>query len=242
MIYHSKGTPVTPLNGKNLVILGDSISDKNYYGKTWIPLFEKLTAPKSIRNYARSWCRWTFWPTTTEDTTHTGLSNTADNVVWNQLNRLKKDIAAGSAVEPDVVLIFAGANDAMQDITWGSIKETFTADSLGTDVTKLTTFCQSVRFVCDEIYAAYPDAKVIIVTTTRMSSYPEQALTAEQYLLDCAKEMGIPTIQPAENLGIAWYREAQEKRYYTEDGIHPTKEGGVLLGHFMAQEVTRLLC
>lgn len=240
-LYRSDGTPLSALNGKHVALFGDSLSDPAATGAKWVAPFLAKTNPKTLSNYARGWCRWTFWPSTTYDVTHTAVTNTPDNVLWNQLNRLQKDIADGRAEAPDVLLLFAGLNDVMQSVSWGSVAEVFTPEAQSTNVQTLTNFCASVRFVCDAARDAWPDAQLILIAPTRASSYAEGVLTAEQLLLACGKEMGLPVIDPAACLGAAWYREAQQHIYYEEDGVHLTAAGGQLLGAFLAHEVERIL-
>lgn len=229
-----------PLRDKNIVIFGDSLSDVSVNGK-WVEPFKELINCKSFNNYARGFCTFTFKSDSKYNIIDTSDTNVGNNVIWNQFNRLKNDVNAGKVNEPDIIMILAGTNDVLQAKPLGDIDNTFKQSSQGTDVTALTTLCQSVRFVCDEVYSNYPTCKIVLCTPLPLNSIDRQSRCIEvrNTLIQCAEYLGLYTIDQTCKSGFVWYREPLGNRYYT-DGIHLTSLGGEYVADFLYKELLSL--
>ncbi len=240
MIYNTDGSPIdldTSVNfsSKALVIMGDSVSDTAVNGK-WIEPFTSMTNFKSIKNYARGYCRWTNWSTTELDVNSKGNTNTADNVIWNQYNRMKTDIDSGVISIPDVIFIFAGMNDALQNVTIGKPESTFTDTAQGS-VETLTNLCDSIRYVLDLILTNYPNCKIILATPTIAKNAYEHAILVNDAIIRCGELASIPVINAGFEGGFCWFNSRQVSiNFNTANAVHLTDDGGVKMARFFFKE------
>lgn len=234
-----------PFEELNIVLFGDSITDlENNNITKWVQPFKKLITCKSLKDYARGYCTWTFKSDSSYDITDKSNANIGNNVIWNQFNKLKNDVTNGTVNIPDIIMILAGTNDALQSKTLGNVNTTFSTSSQGTDVTQLTTLAQSVRYVCDEIYNTYPNCKIIICTPLPIgttSGYPK-SVEVRDMLISCANMLNLDIIDQTYKSGIVWYREAQSNKYYRGDGVHLNDLGGELIANFIYKELLSLPC
>ena len=234
-----------PFENLNIVLFGDSITDlENNNITKWVQPFRELITCKSFKNYARGYCTWTFKSDTSYNITDKSDANVGNNVIWNQFNKLKNDVNNGTVNTPDVIMILAGTNDALQSNALGDINTAFSSSSQGADVTQLTTLAQSVRYVCDEIYNTYPNCKIIICTPLPIgtaSSYPK-SVEVRNMLISCANVLNLDIIDQTYKSGIVWYREAQSNIYYRGDGVHLNDLGGELIANFIYKELLNLPC
>ena len=234
-----------PFENLNIVLFGDSITDlENNNITKWVQPFRNLITCKSFKDYARGYCTWTFKSDTSYNITDSSNSNIGNNVIWNQLNKLKNDVNNGTVNTPNIIMILAGTNDALQSKALGDINTAFSSASQGTDVTKLTTLAQSVRYVCDDIYNTYPNCKIIICTPLPIgtaSDYPK-SVEVRNMLISCANVLNLDIIDQTYKSGIVWYREAQSNIYYKGDGIHLNDLGGELIANFIYKELLNLPC
>lgn len=230
-----------PLEDLNIVIFGDSISDERYdkTGK-WVQPFRDMITCKSLTNYSRGGCWWTFKSGTVYDISDNMNGFSANNVIWNQLNKLKNDIDNGTVNIPDVLMILAGTNDAIRGASLGDTSA-FTSTSQGTDVTTLTTLTQSVRYVCDEIYNNYPNCKIIIFTPLPIASAYTSGVNVRNKLIECSNILGLDCIDQTYKSGIVWYREVNQN-IYLRDKIHLNELGGELVANFIYKELLNLPC
>lgn len=234
-----------PFENLNIVLFGDSLTDlENNNITKWVQPFRNLITCKSFKDYARGYCTWTFKSDSSYNITDSSDSNVGNNVIWNQFNKLKNDVNNGTVNTPDVIMILAGTNDALQSIALGDINTTFSSSSQGTDITQLTTLAQSVRYVCDDIYKTYPNCKIIICTPLPIgtaSGYPK-SVEVRNMLISCANVLNLDIIDQTYRSGIVWYREAQSNIYYRGDGVHLNDLGGELIANFIYKELLNLPC
>lgn len=228
------------LSGMHMVVFGDSISDEAVNGK-WVNKFKTLANCKEFTNYAVGGATWTFWSDTQYalDATEDGWY--ANNVIWNQLNRLNVDVDEGRVTEPDLIYIMAGVNDSIKNLTLGTPSTVFSTATQEDDVTTLTNLSASVRKVCDEIYEKYPNCRIVLGTPvnagtslqiTRLQNYRD-------VIEECAHYLGVYTID-GKKCGYTAYRELERKKYLKDDGIHPTDLGGELIGKWIYDSISTL--
>lgn len=237
----------------NVVILGDSNTsiggDNCDNPKGWNKWFKDRFAPATCRSYARSGATWTNTPQTRHDVReNTGkLSN--NNVIYNQINRLREACKSGGQPEPDLIIIAAGTNDAWfassRPKAFSNTAEQAFARTDGfitaRRVGEVLSLAESVRYGCEMLMESFPDAQIILLT-------PPQSVQADAALLrragdiieECARRMSLCVIRQDFTSGI--YR-AREKRSfkYTYDGTHTSEEGARRNGYFIANQVKTML-
>lgn len=224
--------PILP----NVVLFGDSITDITVNGE-WVKQIANYAKFNSLTNYGRGYCTFTFKNDTVKDTTSTGNTNTGDNVIWNQYNRMVEDINNGKIPSPDCIIILAGTNDAIQTKTIGEVDSVFNNSAQSTDVKTLTNLCASVRYVCELIMVNYPNTQIILATPLQMKDYNKtsQAILVRNAIISCANKMGIKTIDQTYESGIYAYTENVRPKFLS-DGVHLTAEGGKKVAQFLARE------
>ena len=237
---------VNALSNMNIVVLGDSISDieaGNEGHGMWIDKFKKLANPKSFTDYAVTGATWSFKSDSTEVSERSQMLSGGNNCIYNQFNRLKANVDAGSIEKPDIIFILAGSNDAFQNLSVGTPKDVFDVDTAqSTDITTLTNMSASIRFVCDTIYKTYPTTRVVLMTPVSFGGHASEfgrLITVRDTIKECADYLNVYCIDGAKS-GITFHREHLDRQYLISDMAHLTKLGGDMVGKFIYDELSIL--
>lgn len=224
------------MNGlPNVVLLGDSITDKDDHG-WWVDIVHEFVDFESLNSYAVGYARWTLASDTAEDlTTHTHAA-ASWNVIWNQVNRLKNDVTNGVINTPDVIVILAGTNDVYLKQTMGAVETAFDGnDILSKSFSQVTNMAQSIRYTCEYIKSLYPDAQVILATPIQRTDM--EVWECRDIILGCAQKMSMNTIDMTAELGIYGYSESV-KQHYLSGIVHPNQDkGSRLIARFIAKQL-----
>ena len=225
---------------KNIVLFGDSITTELH---KYVPALKQIMKFKSITNYARGYCRWSFFEDTVYDITSTGNTGTSDNVIWNQYNRLVADVANEIVAVPDAIIIMAGTNDAIYNSNVGTVADAMAiADIRSAQVGTLNNVCASIRRVIEDIFATFPYTKVIICTPIQsgVNNYQTRLATIVPYIREICGYYSIDVPDMFKDAGISYYIEKDADVYLSsgDGGIHPTEAGGKLMANFMKAWLT----
>lgn len=212
----------------HVVILGDSNTfiggDQCDKPQGWNKWFKELANPLSCRSYARSGATWTHTPNTVYDIEENTGVLSDNNVIYNQVNRLLKETGEEKTQPtPDLILIMAGTNDL-----WFASK-------------RPEPLAKYIRQNCETLGTAFPKARIILITPppfTRVPMATQHQAAAE--IEQCAQTMHLSVIRldrakpllPAKKL---------IKRGYSKDGVHTTEKGAKVLGHYIYEQVQKLL-
>lgn len=112
--------------GDSITWLGGDDCDgtrPTYEHKGWTEYFNNKINPLNIKSFARSGATLSCFDTTSENASDVSGGPAKDNVLWNQIIRMKNAIVNGSPI-PDYILIAAGINDGM---LYESTSETWTS-------------------------------------------------------------------------------------------------------------------
>ena len=154
----------------HIAILGDSNTwlggDNCDNPKGWNKWFADRMQPATCKSYARSGATWTNTVNTKRNITENIGQIGDDNVIYNQVCRLKDAYDKGETVRPDVILIAAGTNDV-----WFINKRPMALDMSADDaflqsgkdirtsmVSTILTLAKSVRYNCELLTYYFPDA------------------------------------------------------------------------------------
>lgn len=226
----------------NTVLMGDSITDTNVNGK-WVTSLLTKVSFKSLNNYARGYCTWTFKNDSSYNIVDTSNTNVGNNIIWNQFNRLVNDVDNNNHPTPDLIIILAGTNDAIQSKTIGNINTTFDGESiLDKDITTLTNLCQSIRYTIEAIRAEYPDVKIVLTTPNQLANYSTNNynLLVRNAILDCCKYLSCEYIDQFGESGIYQYYESVNHRFLDSGGVHPTNLGGNLISSYIIEKLDNI--
>lgn len=224
---------------KKIVLMGDSITDLNVSGK-WVELLKKKVYGLNITDYARGSATWTFYNDTVYDLSSDNVGN-HNNVIWNQYNRMKKDIDDGVIDAPDYIFICGGMNDVLQGKTVGDVETTFSGTILDKDIQSLTTLAQSIRYVIQKLRNDYPNVTIIIATPYASINYIKRAKQYGDIIKSCALYLGCTVIDWFGELGFCPWSEELRFHFLNSDGVHPSSIGDKVLCDFMALKMSQII-
>ena len=210
----------------HIVLLGDSNTflggDACDQPQGWNKWFKDLATPLSCYSYARSGATWTHTDKTVYDVEeYTGVLSD-NNVIYNQVNRLKEAVENGTQVLPDLILIMAGTNDL-----WFKDKRPEPLEKY-------------VTLNLDTLTSAFPQARIILVTPPPFTKVPMwQQHQAADEIARCAKGERQAVIR-LDQKGPLLPADKLIRRGYSKDGVHTTVKGAKVLGQYIYEQ-TRLI-
>lgn len=233
------------LSDMNVVVFGDSISDTKNNITKWCQPFYELADCASFKSYARGSCTMTNNSNTAYDVVTTNTVQGGNNVIWNQVNRLKVDTDNNTVPTPDLIIIMAGTNDATQGKTVGSVSTVFTTQKntfASKLITQLDDFVSSSRKVIDMIREYYPSCEIVLISPIA-TAYNSNAYN---YIVDLrgtieqiADNTGCHHISGGE-FGITYYDEGNGNHKYLADGIHPNEVGGKRMAKIIYDRISMM--
>ena len=172
----------------HIAILGDSNTwlggDECDNQKGWNKWFKDILQPASCRSYARSGATWTHTTKTKRDTKENIGKLGKDNVIFNQVMRLKEAYDRGEQHKPDLILIAAGTNDAWfkkerpyafnkdaDDVFSESSK-----DFRKNDIDEILTLAEAVRYDCEWLSHFFPEAQIILLSPLQTTAAPTELI------------------------------------------------------------------
>lgn len=223
-----------------LALLGDSMtwiggdSCQNEMG--WSHWIRGRGNIYTIDLYARSGATWTNTASTRIDTTFYSEVIHDDNVIYNQALRLVGRVKSGKTLPPDIVIVFAGANDAwFADRRPGifELSQDVPVYSASTLPSEATTLQQSVLLTCDLLMEKLSGSTLMIVTPLEMSKVvPATTTKVSDIIESAAKSRGIRTLRADREVPIR-HEEEQHKPRYTSDGVHTNREGAIIVANYI---------
>ena len=248
--------------GKNYLLLGDSITalGNNPYG--WEYHFRNIMKPNKVVNISVNGCTW---KDKADTPAYDGnpVPETNLNVIGNQVQKVINQKASGNTDYDnfDVIIIACGTNDSYDTNnpeTEESIESEFVtgygANNFAVkplESVNRKTFAGIMRYTYEKRYELYPNA-VFFVTTPLQEVYESyKSIKAKGDLIDAvADRLSINTINTRRCGILNLYEspvgdidydnptgsESNRKRDLS-DGIHTNASGGKKLGEFIAREV-----
>ena len=239
---YADGAP-SPATLPRIALLGDSMTwiggDSCQNDTSWSHILKESGIASAIDVYARSGATWTNTANTKRNPQHYTELLDDDNVIYNQAVRLIERADTSDTV-PDLIVLFAGANDA-----WFAAKRPGIFDSIGkdaaytssTDPAKVTSLEGSVRLVSDILSAYFSDATMLFVTPLQMSKTDAETIFKVSDIIEkTASEKGHPTLRPDKDTGITHEQEAKSPEY-TSDGVHTNPKGARIVGDYITNYI-----
>lgn len=237
----------------DVVLLGDSNTsiggDACDNPTGWSKWFKDAFGPASCRSYARSGATWTNTPATRYDTAENTAVISDDNVIYNQVNRLREACNAGGQPEPDLIIIAAGTNDAWfpdkrPSVFGMSVDEAFAAtDSFITwrAPGTIVTLAEAVRYCCETLMQDYPDAQIVLLTPLQSAvADAERLRQAADVIAGCGGRMALAVIRQDRVSSVYNVRE-KVTRSNTYDGTHTSPAGARRNGTQIARMVSAVI-
>lgn len=234
--------------GPRIALLGDSMTwiggDSCQNPTGWSHYLKESGIAGGIDMYARSGATWTNTCNTKADADFYSEILNDDNVVYNQTLRLIKEADADTIHTPDVIVIFAGANDA-----WFCDKRPGIFDNVlpssykydkDTDPATVTSLGGSVALTCNILKDRFPESRIVLVTPLEMSKAPAEMTTRVADAIESAgNSCGVETLRADSEVAIR-HQEEKRKPHYTYDGVHTNPEGAKMLGEFLVVNLKNL--
>lgn len=244
--------PLVSSQKPHVALLGDSNTwnggDECDNPIGWSKWFKEAFTSASIRSYARSGATWCNTPRTCDNTTEDIAVIGDNNVIYNQVLRLKEAVASGAQPTPDIIIISAGTNDvwftksrprAFAMTVQAAFSQTET--SRRRTPNQMLSLAQAVRYDCELLQEAFPKAELVLVTPMQSVKVPEARLEMATAIIEqCARALDAHVIKLSHPGGISRKDEMRARRY-TSDGTHTNEDGAKLNGLYIAQQLKAIL-
>ena len=220
-----------------IVFFGDSITDQRM--SKWWKALPSILSFKNKVNYARSGATWSHIASTPYNITDLDGMTSANNVIWNQFNRMMSDISAGDISAPDVVIILAGTNDYSRPM--GDVNRVFdwsvSYSNLEPTDERLQTVAGAIRYVCELLVKSFPTIRIILATPILRRDDNGNTMLVRNTIVECAKRMSIGIIDQTLESGFSPFNLPN----LLIDGLHPNTDGGEVLARFISGKIRSLL-
>ena len=143
------------------------------------------------------------------------------------------EVDAGTYPEPDVFVFAMGTNDTRP----GSAAEALKGKSL--DEVDVTTMAGGARWAIQTIIERFPHCQVFVCTPIQTSN-PEHNIQNSakiEILREICRSLSVRLIDCYGECGISEKLEDGHGHRYLRDGLHPEKEGQMLMGRYIAKEI-----
>lgn len=228
------------LSRMRVAVLGDSMTwiggDSCENDRGWTHHFVNLASPHAVDVYARSGATWTNTSATVPDTEDYSEVLSDRNVIYNQALRLVTTARADADSCPDMVIIYAGANDVwFSDRRPGIFNDDAKIPEAGAHPSEVTSLAGSVALVCKMLKKEFPETPILLMTPVEMSKAPA-AVTAKvsSIIAETAAQMGVDVVRTDREVPIRHIKEARRPEL-TTDGVHTSPAGALLIGSFIAR-------
>ena len=200
---------------------------------------------EQCRSYARSGATWTHTPHTRADEMDSTAVLSDDNVIYNQILRLRSDVASRRMASPAYIFILAGTNDA-----WFSSKRPHRFDvsvdeafrmpdsvCLTLPPDSLTAFALALRYDCLLLQRTFPQARIVLLTPFESTAFPAGDLRKVASLIDsCSHRLHTDLVRLDSPSVISAERE-RRVRTFTTDGTHTNRAGARRIADHVARQL-----
>ena len=223
-----------------IALLGDSMTwiggDECQNERGWSHFLKKAFPDASIKVYARSGATWTNTRDTNgnPDVYYDVLDD--ENVVYNQVLSLIRDAGKNPALSPDIIILYAGANDAWFEKKRPGIFDDIALPQGSVDNCKpsdFTSLPSSIQLASRKLREHFPDARIILMTPVEMTKVPASKINQIGDIIEkTGTELGLEVLRADKNVDIRHDQEAK-KLQHTSDGVHTNSKGAVLIADFV---------
>ena len=253
--------------GKNLLILGDSISTGIYYSK-YLPSLLLLNKMYNVAVASATLCDRS---TTSGYDGNPTWSVDAGNVLGNQVQKVINN--PSDYTDVDIILIAGGTNDGTptaEENTTDGVESFFTSndgedvinctaptfDSSDTYQTSRKRFAGALRYSVSRLEVLYPNAKIFLSTPIqrRIGSGKITTLQRKQQIINkIAERLSVNILRTGECCGIL--QDFEYGGYYWDssqateslpkkgrdlvDGLHPNENGSKKMAEYIANQIEK---
>lgn len=225
-----------------IAILGDSM--------TWIggDNFEKpigwthyLTdLPIVMKSYARSGATWTNTTETKGDTAAYSEVLNPENVIYNQTLRLIND---RNSFSPDLIIIFAGGNDAWFTKQRPGIFSIDTVPEIPAKAlpSQFTSLAGSIALNIKLLKESFPKSRICLLTPVHGAKMDPASIEKVGNLIQSAGEaLAVQVIRGDRLIPFSHEEESGPNRRFTYDGVHSNAEGAKAIAKCIKENIIQL--
>lgn len=251
--------------GKNLLILGDSISTGSYYSK-YLPSLLQLNKMYNVAVSSATICDRS---TTSGYDGNPTSSVASGNVLGNQVQKVINN--PSDYTDVDIILISAGTNDGTptaEENTTDGVESFFTSDD-GASVVNCTTptfdssdtyqtsrkhFAGALRYVVSRLEVLYPNAKIFLSTPIQggIESRKTPIIQLKQQIVNkIAERLSVNVLHTGECCGILqdfeyggyYWDSSQATESHPKNGrdlidaLHPNEKGSKKMAEYIANKI-----
>ncbi|ADV42254.1 GDSL-type esterase/lipase family protein [Bacteroides helcogenes] len=157
-----------------------------------------------------------------------------NNVAKVHIQKFLAEVESGVYPVPDIFVFSMGTNDSNP----GSAEEALKGKTL--DEVDVTTMAGGARWAIQTILQHYPGCRVFVCTPIQTGDveHNKKNLRKITVLREICRALSVQLIDCYSNSGITEKMEMPSGRgRYLRDGLHPDREGQVLMGRYIAKEI-----
>ena len=227
----------TPLKGKSISILGDSISTYQGYIPSGYACFYPETQ-NDVKDVTQTWWMQVLYNTAMRLAVNGSYSASAvcgdsqaeDSSAGCSTRRINELMGTDGTV-PDVILVYMGANDFFRSMELGKFN-----GMTGRGEKYYTNFTEGYELMIQKLLRTYPASRIYCMTLIEANSGDHPRINEKgntiadfnQRIKEIAAAYGLPVID-VHNCGMEVY----ELNHYTSDGTHPNKEGAAKMANYV---------
>lgn len=227
----------TPLKGKSISILGDSISTYQGYIPSGYACFYPETQ-NDVKDVTQTWWMQVLYNTgmrlavngSYSASAVCGDSQAEDSSAGCSTRRINELMGPDGTV-PDVILVYMGANDFFRSMELGKFN-----GITGRGEKYYTNFTEGYERMIQKLLCTYPSSRIYCMTLIEANSWEHPRINEKgntiadfnQRIKEIAAAYGLPVID-VHNCGMEVY----ELNHYTSDGTHPNKEGAARMANYV---------
>lgn len=229
-----------------IALLGDSMTwiggDNCEKDTGWSHYLKQKFPNTEIDMYARSGATWTNTESTVGDTEYYSAVLDDENVIYDQVKRLINAVESDGSRYPDVVIAFAGGNDAMfrdKRPCLFAEPEPFPDGSL-MDIkpSGVTSLAASVELSCRLLQESFPNAKILLVTPTQLAkTTPDIIHQVSNVITEVGESLGIEVLRADNEVDIKYEIERRKGHRFTYDGVHTNPKGARMIADFIIPHI-----
>lgn len=233
------------LGDSNIWLAGDSCD--NHQG--WVAWLRDMRRMPLCTSYARSGASWSHTCATTANTTEDIAILGDNNVIYNQVLRLREAVASGRQQQPSLILVSAGGNDAWFaskrphefDLTVDQAFATPDSTLLGLAPCEILSLPQAIRYCSLMLRQSFPHATIVLLTPMQMAKVEPEMMQRVSSLIDAsATRLGLPVIRLDGDEPISRTLEL-ETHVNTYDGTHTSEKGAQKVAAFVNERLDSIL-
>ena len=232
-----------PSEAGTIALLGDSMTwiggDSCEKPEGWSHYLKEQFPKSEIDVYARSGATWTNAVGTKGDPEAYSKVIDDENVIYNQVSRLIYSAEKDPGKRPDLIIIYAGANDAWFEKKRPGI---YGSKTVPEDISKcrpsdFTTLVSSIELGVRRLQQAFPEALIVLVSPIEMAqTTPERIARVGDTIEKTGERLGVEVLRADRNVPVR-HSEEKQKRRYTSDGAHTNPQGARLIADYIINAI-----